>query len=186
MILMHDRIDRKNTCSDGKVFRFGQKYMKIVLFGFLIFFSFITVGPLLAGPGPKMKNLPLWIFWFLWGIFAFIYLVWDIYNYVDKIKVNEDNISIKRFRGYIVFSWERISYIKISNPLRWHWIYITVVLKQKDRFFPYKFVIPESLSYGTYSKKRICELIKEVETIIPVKHPFKFTKEDTYVPFSDR
>jgi hypothetical protein len=185
MILMHDRINRNDMCSDGKVLRFGRKDEKIMLFCFLIFLSFITVGPLLFGRGPEIKDLPLWIFWFLGGILSFIVLVWEIYNYVDKIKVNENNISIKRFRGYIAFNREEMSYIKISNPLRWHWIYITVVLKQKDRFFPYKFVIPESPSYGNYSKKRIYEFIQEVETIIPVKHPFKFTKEDTYVPFTD-
>ena len=185
MILMHDRMDRNNTLSDGKVFRFGRKDDKIAPFGFLIFFSFITVGPLLFGPGPEMKNWPLWMFWFSWGILSFIYLAWNIYNYVDKIKVNENNISIKRFRGYIAFNREEISYINISNPLRWSWIYITVVLKQEDRFFPYKFVIPESPSSGNYSKKRIYEFIQEVETITHVRHPFKFTKEDIYLPFSD-
>ena len=180
---MHDRIDRNSTCSDGKVFRFGKKNEKIMLFGFLMFFSFICVGPLLFGPGPEMKNLPLWIFWFLWGILMFINLVWDIYNYVDEIRVKGNNISIKRFRGYITFNEEEISYIKISNPLRWSWIYITVVLKQKDRFFPYKFFIPESPSAGNYSKKRIYEFIKEVETITLVKHPIQFYKRRYIHPF---
>lgn len=184
-LLMYGRIDRSGRCSNGKVFRFGWKNGKITLLCFLIFFSFISVGPLLFGPGPQLKDLPLWMCWFLWGLLMFINLVWDIYNYVDEITVNENNISVRRFRGYITFKREEISYIKISNPLRWSWIYITVVLKQKDRFFPYKFFIPESPSSGNYSKKRIYEFIKEVEIITPVKHPFRFTKEDIYIPFND-
>ncbi len=184
-LVMYGRIDRSSRCSDGKVFRFGWKNGKITLLCFLIFFSFISVGPLLFGPGPQLKNLPLWIFWFLWSILVFINLVWDIYNYVDEIRLNENSISIRCLRGYITFKRDEISYIKMSNPLRWSWIYVTVVLKQKDRFFPYKFFIPESPSSGNYSKKRIYEFIKEAEMMAPVKHPFRFTKEDTYIPFSD-